>query len=156
MERNFKEHFRALQIIYLGLFMGMFLFAFVVYFVLKPERTEGLEFFNLVVPIFSMLALAGSFIAFKYLLEKALKEKDFETKFNQYRLAIITRGAIWEGTVLFATVIYLLSGNINLLIIAIVFIVLFLFNTPTISKFIADLEMSGEEAQKLHDENFKF
>lgn len=156
MERNFKEHFRTLQNIYLGLFVGMFLFAFVIIFFLTPESTEGYKTYDLIFPFFSMITLTGSFILFKYLLENAMKEENFKIKFSYYKYAKIAIAGIWETTILIALIIYFFSGNMSFLFISSFFVVLLLANIPTIPRYIDDLELSEEEIQKLNDEHLKF
>ncbi len=145
-----KETFKTLNIIYLALIGGQLAFFAVVFFVLKPAPQED-DFFQMLVPIVSIMTIVASFFIYKMLKEKATEMDSLEDKVTHYRTSNIVRYALVEGGNLFAIVVFLLTGQTFLLAFFALGLIVFFFYRPSVQGFINDFEMSDGEASKLNN-----
>ena len=74
-------------------------------------------------------------------------------KLIDYRSALIVRYALLEGPSFFAIVVYMFTGELMFLGMAVLIILIFLFISPSVEKAGNDLELGQKEKQMLADPN---
>lgn len=137
-----KDFFKTLNIIWLALLGGQFIF-FVVTFVVDIPPNEGVQ--GLIEYIgAAMLAstVPLSTIFYQSVIKRAAK-KPLEQQLNQYRQGFIIKMALLEGGVLFCIVAYMLTKTMWLLPLIIGGIVWQFMQAPSRKQFIEDFEISG-------------
>ncbi len=155
-EQNFQQYQKSSTIIFAALFLGQISFVLMTVFI---NQTQGAlvdddvirTTFMVLVPLFFL----GTFSIGKLLTNKKLKlakaEKYLKAKLESYRAINIVKYAMLEGTVFFAIITYLLTGEFLLLGFAVMMMLLFATYYPTKEKLINELELNREEQAILED-----
>ncbi len=138
LEKNsLEENVRNNLVVWAAMLIGQVLFLTITVYLVKyggmniaqPDLNEILLY---IVPLMAISCVFISFYIFKQRVI-ALKDKpDLNTKFIDYRSALIVRWALVEGPSFFAIVSYLLTRNYILLCIAIILIMLHTSNAQSI------------------------
>lgn len=142
-----NTNFKAIQIIYGALMVGIMVFTIVVFTLVdNPSYTINVrDIFTVVVPI---AAVCGVFLS-NYLYQSAINKissKDaLSSKLNQYQTATIIKGACLEAPALLAVVSTFLSGNITFLFIAMLLVILMYIKFPKKENFKEEVKLSFEE-----------
>lgn len=107
-----------------------------------PLQSRSLQLLTACVVIAALAYLAGN-VLFKKKLETINESNSpVSKKLDDYRSANLTCWAIMEFAALFCIIIFFLTCNYSILIIATVMMVLFFTAKPTSEKAIADLHIS--------------
>ncbi len=144
-----KDYFRAIQIVHLALVAGILFFVLISVFMqanafgtMDDESNNLLMVFALA---FAAIGIASSKILFKRKVRKCNANTTLAEKLDEYRSALIIKFASLEAPSFLSIVIYLLTGNTIVLIIAGVLIIVFIMYRPTKEKLIGDLELDTKE-----------
>lgn len=156
MEQSFKQNFKAVQTIYFGLLIQLIFLAGIFYFVVQPKLDENNTAIDILGPVLALFCLIAGFGFFKNNLNKIKAIEDIVEKYKNYKSATIIRLALWEAGALFNVVQYLVTGKIIFFLYAGILVIAFLLHFPSIQRFVSDAQISPQDAEKLHDENFKF
>lgn len=157
-QQNFKQYQRGNTMVHAALLMGQIFFAAIVIFLNQTDgpiaEDEVLRTtFMILIPLFFLGSFGiGKLVAGKKL--KLTKEKaDLKAKLGEYRSINIIRYALLQGTAFFATITFMLTGEILLIAFAGMIMVLFAINYPSKEKLVAELELNREEQSILEDPN---
>lgn len=160
-ELNFEQYQRSNTTIFSALLIGQVAFAG---FAVFSNQTVGALIeedqvirttFMLLVPLFFLATFAIS----KFLVAKKLKNakliRDVKAKLIEYRSINIIRYALLEGTIFFAIITYLLTGEFLLLGFAVVMVLLFTTYYPSKDKLMNELDVSTDEQAIIDDPDFR-
>ena len=146
-----KEYFRSLKIMFYAMIMGVIIFALVSFFLQQNGYGKReMDVFKYIVPLFIIGGIIVGNLLFKKQLNVALNKIDLLDKLINYRSALIIRYAFLEGSAFFAIVVYLVTGGMLFLWLAIIPILSFLLIIPSIEKTQYDLELNHEEKQRIN------
>lgn len=152
MDKRPSAHIQLLML-YLSMLTGLTAFTGISYFVLaepEPMFFKDSQSDVLLVALFvatACMALSG--FIWKKDLQSIQVMDTLEQKFSKYRSAMIKRLALMEGGALFALVCYYLTGNIRLLVIAMLIIAAFILLWPGLSRMSRDIGESEEAIKNL-------
>ena len=141
------------QIIYLALFLGQFIFAGVVYYLISSNQGienqgENMDFFQYLVPIVMISAIGMGYFLYRNKLQQVNEMQELSEKMNHYRVNNIIRWAFLEAANLFAIVVTLITSNLYFIVFFGLGIVVFFLTRPTLDNFIKEYSLSFDE-QKL-------
>lgn len=145
---------RRLSILYAALLMGQLLFLGVAYFLgQNVEMTENVlkmkDTLQMIAPAMAIGGLLGGGVLYRSFLGKIDKNADITTKLNSYQTASILRYALLEGPSIFASVCFLLTGDLIFLGLSGIIILAFVFHRPTKDKIALELNLSSKETELL-------
>jgi MFS family permease len=136
--------------VHTALLAGQILFLLLSLFVAGMHHTiEDVTFFKMLQGVVAVTAIisvtAGFFIFRKKVAQLQQEELDFSGKFMKYREASITKFALIEGPVLFSIIAYFIYPNLSFIIFAVILIVLFVLQRPTVPMLSLHLQVSRED-----------
>ena len=143
-----QSYLKTITTIHLVLVAGQVLFGMAV---LSITWEKGIDLHNtndpflFVVPVFAILALAGSALVFKKLVATAVSKYTLKEKLMAYQGALIARFALLQGASMFAIVVNMLTGNLLYLLTAGILTLCLLLVRPTKDKIENDLNLSYED-----------
>lgn len=149
---NPKKGYSSLKIIFFAMFAGLLTFLFVALFLSNEEIKELETMQNSLVLALLGLTLIAIPVGMKVsgnAIRKIDKNLPLNEKINGFSSAWIIRMAVIEGTTLFSIIALLITYDYRFLFIAILLLMFFLMNFPSISKMAQLLHLSGEEIQSL-------
>lgn len=154
MQAQPVSNFKSLSVLHVSLLTGQLVFGAIAYY-MQYTGSMGmthlgveLKYILIGLAVFGCAMIAVAFAMYnKKVRELNGGNKSVREKLVAYRAANLIRWAMLETPVLLAIVAFLLTGNINFLIIAGVVLLLFLMTRPTINKAATELNMSREEVQ---------
>lgn len=149
---NPKKGYSSLKIIFFAMFAGLLTFLFVALFLSNEEIKELETMQNSLVLALLGLTLIAIPVGMKVsgnAIRKIDKNLPLNEKINGFSSAWIIRMAVLEGTTLFSIIALLITYDYRFLFIAILLLMFFLMNFPSISKMAQLLHLSGEEIQSL-------
>jgi hypothetical protein len=138
---NIEKSNQLNTIIFYALFAGQAIFLIIASYLLKtsgPINPDLSSAFQIILPVFTIGAVAGSMFVPKIILGSIADLSD-DQKIIKYRASLIVKWAMLEGANLFSIVIYLLTGSMLALGISILILILFILNKPTKDKMKEDL-----------------
>lgn len=152
MQQQPVSNIKALTVLHFSLLVGQVVFAVIAYYVrysgtmpLMDMSTNG-KFVTIGIAVFALLLAVFAFSMYKKKVEAIkINAAPLKEKLSAYRAASIIRWAMLEAPVLVAIVMYMLTGDYNLLILIGVILLLFITTRPTVSKAAAELSMSEDE-----------
>ncbi|MDM8158344.1 hypothetical protein QUH73_00815 [Labilibaculum sp. K2S] len=156
-EQNFQQYQRRSTIIHVALLIGQVFFASFAVFI---NQTQGpltgdddviRMTFMILVPIFFLVTFSIGKLVSNKKLKLAKEETELKTKMESYRVVNIIKYALLEGTVFFAIITYLLTGELLLLGFAVMIMLLFATYYPTKEKLVRELELNRAEQAILDD-----
>jgi len=113
----------------------------------------GLNAFELLVPVISLLSGFGAYFIGKQKFKKIKDSDKLASKLDLYRSNNILLWAALEGSTFFAAVTFYVSGRTNLLLYALMLAVLLVYFRPLKSRAAEDLNLSPDEVDKLDESN---
>lgn len=147
-----SPYIKALSILHYALLAGQFLMGIIIFGLvwLKKENSFPLENLSqqllIACVVIAVLAYLGANLLFKKKLEHINAENNpVSKKLEEYRAANITRWAIVELATLFCIIIFFVTGNYSIMIVAAVMLFLFFTTKPGAEKTIAELNISMNE-----------
>jgi hypothetical protein len=152
MQQQPVSTIKALTVLHFSLLVGQVVFAAIAYYVrysgTMPTTDFGAngKFIAIGIGAAGLLLSVFAFSMYKKKVE-AIKTNaaSLKDKLNAYRAANIIRWAMLEAPVLLAIIIFMLSGDYNLLILVGAILLLFITTRPTVSKAAAELSISEDE-----------
>lgn len=177
VRQNFSAYFRTTQIIFFALLAGQILASGVLLFVLSPglinqtyrgEEGTGVStgivlyiphtnkafkdaYLNYLAPLAVIGLLGLSFYLYVIKVRAAKEHANLQEKLLAYRSAQILKWALIEAATLIGVVTFMISGNIQYLILTGASMVVFALQGPSKTKLINDLDLSVEEQSILDD-----
>lgn len=155
---TFKQYLSGLNIIQASLVIGLGLFMGVVLFLHWGGWSFAGDQQQIFLPIVLMVAVGGFSLAMVLggrLTNKAAQMISVHEKLNQFRIAIIVRGALLEGPSLLALVIALLTAHWMYLIVTIVGMVLLSNNFITVDRLRDRLHFTPEQSKEIDRPEFR-
>lgn len=143
MESNSADDFKSLNVLAYALMGGLLAFTCVVYFLnTSGEGVGSGAIINpttdlLLVGGFGLMCLTMSRIVSGKLLQNypQAKRQSYQSAINGYRSGIIIRLAMLEGAGLMACIFALITGNLNLLLIASFMLMMMWLGKPSETEF---------------------
>jgi hypothetical protein len=149
---NPKQLYLILKIIFFAMFSGLLIFLIVALFLGREEISEQLLMQNPLVLVLLGLTLLGIPIGMKVsgkAIQKIDKSLPLIKKISGFSNAWIIRVAVIEGITMFSIVALLVTHDYRFLFIAILLLMFFLMNFPSISKMAQLLNLNREEIDRL-------
>lgn len=154
-----KEFFNSLNILHLALIVGVLMFMIVAIYLNFSETkvVESDDSFSFTLQVTALVLTVssltlGSFITKKRLTD-AQKIESFTEKIGMYRGIMVLKYALIEGPALACTVFYLITGDFIFLALGLIMLFLFVLNRPTKEKAILDLDLKGEERERIYQDD---
>lgn len=148
-----KQTLKSIRLIHLALLIGISLFFSIVYFVLVDNSNfiiDGQDDLYLIISI--SLFLSGLFIG-KFIYTTIINKCKFKNvlykKMKCFMTASIVKFALMEGPILITIVFYLLTANYYFMLLAMIYMLIFVILKPTAENAKLDLELSNEEFTEL-------
>ncbi len=144
----------TLRILYFGMLIGMVLFVGVIYFLSSqseasiPEEGTG-RIFLIASFVLATLCLSLSGYLQKRDLVKIRTLNSITEKFAKYRSVVIRNFAIIEGSALLAIISFYVTHKTQVLVLAALIIIYFLFQYPSTRKIASHIEESPGDIQNL-------
>ncbi len=154
-----KEFFNSLNILHLALIVGVLMFMIVAIYLNFSETkvVDGDDSFSFTLQIVALTLTVscltlGSFITNKR-LKDAQKIESLTEKVGMYRGIMVLKYALIEGPALACTVFYMITGDFIFLAFALIMLFLFVLNRPSKAKAISDLDLKGEERDRIYQDD---
>lgn len=133
---------KPLQFLFFALLAAQTMFAVILFSIAKPESMGGNGILVQIVPFISTgLAVAGYFI-FNARLKALKSETDFDAKKALYRSASLLKWALFEGGVMLALVVFLVSGDVTIYYLGLFLLVHFAIHFPSKARVLRELEVT--------------
>ncbi|MBN2349336.1 MAG: hypothetical protein JXJ22_10885 [Bacteroidales bacterium] len=153
-----QEHYKSMNLIFVAMLLGSVLIAGVFVFLviandggLLPKTEEVLQILKVVLLVFILIIIPGSYLFHKKYCEKIDKKIGLDEKLTEYKKSLIIKLALIESLHYFNLILFLLSGDYYLLIIVGLLIFLLIINRPSVEKIISDLSLSFNERAKFRE-----
>jgi hypothetical protein len=142
---------KNLQIIFISMLSGAFMFALVAFFVIAPEKhfnTGFSDFFVAVPVVVSALSIVLNTLVYKLIIRKISPSDSSENKIKTYTTAKIASWAIIDFAVLLSIVMFILDGNVLMQYLFLILLVYFITKVPGKVNFLKEAQISNEELLK--------
>jgi hypothetical protein len=142
---------KNLQIIFISMLSGAFMFALVAFFVIAPEKhfnTGFSDFFVAVPVVVSALSIVLNTLVYKLIIRKISPSDSSEKKVKTYTTAKIASWAIIDFAVLLSIVMFILDGNVLMQYLFLILLVYFITKVPGKVNFLKEAQISNEELLK--------
>jgi len=157
MQESQTPEIKVLSIIHLALLSGQILFALISLYIVYGKGYSPNPSWQSNAQIFMFLTVAigaAGYLGGSILFKKKLKQinagiKPVAEKLNEYRAASINRWALMEFPVLFCIILFFVSHDALIIILAGIFIFLFLTLRPSLQKTSSDMGISEIEIQQI-------
>jgi hypothetical protein len=151
-----KEYFKLTSIIHLYLVLGIILFGLVDYFFIidfhQVDMQSGLaKLLVYLVPGLVVVGIVASNVIFVIRMNVLKESTDLKLKMMGYRLSLIVRYMLLEGSALFALVAVFMTNNINYIVYAVLLVILLVLKRPTRKSAITDMQLNQQEIAMLED-----
>ena len=154
-----KEYFRMQSLLHYALWAGQFFFLGVAAIIIHTQRTDADremdgESGSLNLMIALIVTFGGLFLSRQLFRNQVaiIKQKtNLKQKLTAYRIALLKKYALIEGPTLLAIVLYIITENPLLAVLAGLVILLFFLERPTRSRLVNDLDLTKEEQAVLED-----
>ena len=146
-----KKEFQSIQTLHLALAAGSLLIFLMFYFVLGLNESDNYKELPLhyLIPAFLAMCIFMSKFMDRKMKASIKKEDSLSQKLTQYRERVIRRSALIEGAALFTLVFMYLTGNTLFAIYVGVGWLALLWVRPTLTEFVRDYGLSGQEQQEM-------
>ena len=152
IQQQAPSNIKALTILHFSLLVGQLVFAAIAYYLHYSGVFTGIDLgdnLTIVLVIIAVNAVVLTVLAFTMYKKKldGIRNANAPTgdKLIAYRAASLIRWAMLEAPVLLAIIAFLITGNINLLLVAGVILILFITTRPTAAKAAAELQLSESD-----------
>ncbi|UCH14464.1 MAG: hypothetical protein JSV22_00510 [Bacteroidales bacterium] len=152
-----KEHYKQINLIFIGLFLGIvILFGVSVFiritnnfrFTFSAQDDTGI-IFKILLGFLIIILFPLSYMMHKRKIEKLSQNLNLIQKLHVYKRSLIVKLIIIEFLCFFNLAVFFLFGGSYLLIPASVFLLILLMNRPTIHKISTELNLTIEEREKI-------
>ncbi len=148
---KFKPNIKAMLVIHTAFLYAQLLFAITIYFVTNKNETRFDEatsrIIETVVASFTVVSVLTAFTLFKkkvQILKDDVAMSAVE-KIEQYKVFSIVKFSLLEAPCLLAVLAYFLTTNIYFMIVAIILIIIFAAQRPTLPLIIHHLAVTKED-----------
>jgi hypothetical protein len=148
-----NKYIKSLSIIHMMLLSGMIMFGGFVLFQFSGGITPALDTNDtllLLFPVIVIGAILASQAIFKKLIAATENKTDLKSKLASYQTATIIKLALIEGPAFLGIVLSMITGNTAYIAIAIVLVIYFLLQKPTLTKVARDLKLRGDDRNKFN------
>ncbi len=147
---------RALRILYFALMAGVLLFMAIVFImpVLDPGGVKYLQPYSQIALYVAAGLAIISYMTARYLFSKKMDairntSVNVQEKLNLYRAAFISYMAFCEFPALLAIILYIISGNYGLLVVAGLMLLAMAIRFPSRQRLITDMSLDWKEQEEL-------
>ncbi|MEL6671567.1 MAG: hypothetical protein AAFR61_05225 [Bacteroidota bacterium] len=147
-----SQYLRSTNTLYWALFGGVMIFLLVAIFLVQSQGPfaddMGGVLLYVAIGLGIMTILMANFVPRQFMAQIDTTA-ELEQKLSKYMSPFLLKFALLEGGALFAIVVYLLTGDQNALIVALVLMGYFLLERPTRDRMVQDLELTPEEQKQV-------
>ncbi|MCB0716625.1 MAG: hypothetical protein R2796_09775 [Chitinophagaceae bacterium] len=148
---------RGLQMTTIAIAVSVFVFATVIYFIVRQSDAMLEQEYKKIFPAFRWFAIGIAFVClglgFNILQKKSRKlasdNGTLEERLKQYSKVHFKFLALCEGPAMLASIVVLLMGDFRLFVIAGICIIFILYNLPTKKRISQTLQLNWEDQQQL-------
>ena len=148
-------YFKTIKIVHLALVAGIIFFMLIALFLqFNGFGKMGKEFntiFIYVASLFVLVGISASYLISKRKLKACLSKPTLLEKLNSYREVLVLKFALLEAPAFFVIVVYLLTGNLFYIGLAILTLIFFVIHRPTVTSTITDLALNSKEQQIINN-----
>lgn len=155
-----STYIKSTSILHAALLAGQFLMAVIMFAVVWFKKENSFSLQNLseqlliaCVVISAVAYLAGNLLFKKKLENIIVSNNTVSKKLEEYRGANILRWALMEIATLYSIIIFFLTGNYSILIVAALMMILFFTTKPGTGKTVADLNISLTDLDDIEGDN---
>lgn len=150
MRNVFKPEIKALIVLHTAFLVGQVIFLAIICFIPQKavitEADKSYKTLQLAVALLTVACIAASFFLFKQKVNGIqLADGGTAEKIERYRAATIVKFTLLEAPYMFAMIVYFLTGNLPCLILAIIIVVLFAAQRPTVPLLMYHLQVSRDD-----------
>ena len=150
MGNQFKPEIKSLLTIHTALLAGQIILLMLFYFLAGNRYNSGnLQLFKtlqIAAAILAMSSVTAAFVIFKKkVTELQLSDSNLKEKLILYRAACILKFAMIEGPAIFSIISYCIFPNTSFIVLAVILIVLFALQRPTIPMLMQDIGAEKED-----------
>ena len=144
-----SPYIKAISILHYALLAGQLLFGIIMLALvwLRKENSYGLANISQQMLVACLVIAALAYLGSNQLFKKKLRDineinNPVSKKLEEYRAASITRWALMEFATLFCIIVFFVTGNYSIMIVAAVMLFLFFTTRPGAEKTVSDLNIS--------------
>jgi len=157
LTQNSKTYFRNLTIIYFAMLCGQLAFVGVV-LCLKLTSAQivmnKLSFpFSFVLPVIAISCVIAGRLIYKHQIKLSQIKSEMIEKMQTYQSGIIIKLALIEGSSLFSIVVFLMTGEVFVLMFTLVLLLIFWTLKPSRQKAIEDLKLTPKEIEMIKNDD---
>ena len=156
-------YIKAISVLHYALLAGQLLLGIIIFALtwLKKGNSFSLENISrqmlIACVVIAALAYLGGNLLFKNKLQNINEENNpVSKKLEAYRAANITRWALMEFATLFCIIVFYVTGNYSIMIVAAVMLLLFFTTRPGAGKTVADLNISLNDLDDMGPDGNKY
>lgn len=158
-----SPYIKAISVLHYALMAGQFLMGIIMFALvwLKKENSFPLQNISQQMLIACIVIAALAYLAGNLLFKKKLQNinegnNPVSKKLDEYRAANITRWALMEFATLFCIIIFFITGNYSIMIVAAVMLLLFFTTKPGTEKTVAELNISLNDLDDIGTDGNKY
>jgi MFS family permease len=149
MNNRFRPEIKSLHILHTALLAGQIIVLLLSLLLAgKHTAVESITFFKIlqgVVAVTAIVSVTAGFVVFAKNVSRLQQSGlSFPEKFRDYRAASILKFALIEGPVLFSIVAYFIYPNLSFIVLAVILLVIFVLQRPTIPMLVLHLQADRE------------
>ncbi|QDH78688.1 hypothetical protein FKX85_06420 [Echinicola soli] len=151
-----KAYFNNLTMLHRMLLVVQIAFFAAAYFLTDRSTVSNEELnslFTYLIPVLVLAGIAGSNLLFRKQLAKLIETSELKAKLIGYLSSLMIKYALLEIPSMLSIVAYFITANYLFLGMAVVVLVVFILDRPSMGKAITDLRLSGIERQKVENPN---
>ena len=150
MGNQYKPEIKSLLTIHTALLAGQIILLMLFYFLAGNRYNSGnpqlFKTLQIVAAILAMSSVTVAFVIFKKkVTELQLSESNLAEKLVLYRAACILKFTLIEGPAVFSIIAYCVFPNASFIVLAVLLIVLFALQRPTIPMLMKDIGVDKED-----------
>ncbi|MFL5730305.1 MAG: hypothetical protein ACJ75J_12535 [Cytophagaceae bacterium] len=141
-ENTLEKYNKLNTILFYALFGGQIVFLAITSYLLQsgPKNPNLASSFQSVLPALTIASVLGAFFLPKILLG-SVADMPEEVKLQKYRVSLLVKWALLEGSNIFSIVVYLMTGSVLALGISMLLLILFVLNKPSLDRTKTDLDL---------------
>ncbi|GGF34648.1 hypothetical protein [Echinicola rosea] len=149
-----KAYFKNLTILHGMLLVAQIAFFTAAYFFTDRSMVSNEELnslFTYLIPVLVLAGIAGSNLLFRKQLAKLIETDTLKVKLTGYLSSLVIKYALLEIPAMLSIVAYFITANYLFLGMAVVVLIVFVLDRPSMGRTITDLQLSMAERQKVEN-----
>ncbi|AWW30498.1 hypothetical protein DN752_10385 [Echinicola strongylocentroti] len=151
-----KAYFKNLTMLHGVLLVAQIAFFTAAFFFTDRSTVSNEELnslFTYLAPVLVFAGIAGSNLLFRKQLAKLMGTAELKAKLGGYLSSLVIKYALLEMPAMLSIVAYFITANYLFLGTAVVVLIVFILDRPSMGKAVADLQLSVAERQKVENPN---